>query len=110
MKDWIAVEDGLGIRNRLSSSALATPIPKREAAHRPFNHVSSMPMAPSLFLVCRCSPRARATIGGVSSVTTGRRGMAAPQIQTIEPGAGRTVLVVVAHADDPALFLGGTLA
>ena len=31
-------------------------------------------------------------------------------IQTIEPGAGRTVLVVVAHADDPALFLGGTLA
>jgi LmbE family N-acetylglucosaminyl deacetylase len=28
----------------------------------------------------------------------------------IEPGAGRTLLLVVAHADDPALFLGGTLA
>jgi LmbE family N-acetylglucosaminyl deacetylase len=27
----------------------------------------------------------------------------------IEPGEGRTILVVVAHADDPALFLGGTL-
>jgi LmbE family N-acetylglucosaminyl deacetylase len=28
----------------------------------------------------------------------------------IEPGEGRTVLVVVAHADDPTLFLGGTIA
>lgn len=28
----------------------------------------------------------------------------------IAPGLGRTVLLVVAHADDPALFLGGTLA
>ncbi len=28
----------------------------------------------------------------------------------LEPGAGRTVLVVVAHADDVALFIGGTVA
>jgi LmbE family N-acetylglucosaminyl deacetylase len=28
----------------------------------------------------------------------------------ITPGAGRVVLVVVAHADDMALFLGGTVA
>ncbi|HEX9260306.1 MAG TPA: PIG-L family deacetylase [Acidimicrobiales bacterium] len=28
----------------------------------------------------------------------------------IEPGLGRTVLLVVAHADDPALFIGGTIA
>ncbi|HEY5155881.1 MAG TPA: PIG-L family deacetylase [Acidimicrobiales bacterium] len=28
----------------------------------------------------------------------------------IEPGRGRVILVVVAHADDPALFLGGTIA
>ena len=28
----------------------------------------------------------------------------------IEPGAGRVVLVVTAHADDAALFLGGTIA
>jgi LmbE family N-acetylglucosaminyl deacetylase len=28
----------------------------------------------------------------------------------IEPGEGRTVLVVVAHADDATLFLGGTIA
>lgn len=28
----------------------------------------------------------------------------------IAPGAGRTILVVVAHADDPTLFLGGTIA
>ena len=27
----------------------------------------------------------------------------------IEPGRGRTILLVVAHADDPALFLGGTI-
>jgi LmbE family N-acetylglucosaminyl deacetylase len=28
---------------------------------------------------------------------------------TISPGEGRTILLVVAHADDPALFLGGTI-
>ena len=28
---------------------------------------------------------------------------------TIVPGEGRTILLVVAHADDPALFLGGTI-
>jgi LmbE family N-acetylglucosaminyl deacetylase len=27
----------------------------------------------------------------------------------IAPGAGRTILLLVAHADDPALFLGGTI-
>jgi LmbE family N-acetylglucosaminyl deacetylase len=27
----------------------------------------------------------------------------------IEPGNGRTILLLVAHADDPALFLGGTI-
>jgi LmbE family N-acetylglucosaminyl deacetylase len=31
-------------------------------------------------------------------------------VHTIEPGEGRTVLVVVAHADDVALFIGGTVA
>jgi LmbE family N-acetylglucosaminyl deacetylase len=31
-------------------------------------------------------------------------------VRTIEPGGGRTVLVVVAHADDAALFIGGTVA
>jgi LmbE family N-acetylglucosaminyl deacetylase len=31
------------------------------------------------------------------------------QTTQIEDGRGRTVLLVVAHADDPALFLGGTL-
>ena len=31
-------------------------------------------------------------------------------VRTIEPGDGRVVLVVVAHADDVALFLGGTVA
>lgn len=31
-------------------------------------------------------------------------------ITEIEQGSGRTVLVVVAHADDPSLFLGGTIA
>jgi LmbE family N-acetylglucosaminyl deacetylase len=30
--------------------------------------------------------------------------------RTIEPGLGRVVLVVVAHADDVALFIGGTVA
>jgi LmbE family N-acetylglucosaminyl deacetylase len=28
---------------------------------------------------------------------------------TIAPGEGRTILLVVAHADDPALFLGGAI-
>lgn len=32
------------------------------------------------------------------------------QVRQIEPGRGRTILVVVAHADDVALFLGGTVA
>lgn len=32
------------------------------------------------------------------------------RITTIPSGRQRTVLVVIAHADDPALFLGGTLA
>ncbi len=31
-------------------------------------------------------------------------------VRTIEPGDGRVVLLVVAHADDVALFLGGTVA
>ena len=31
-------------------------------------------------------------------------------VRTIEPGLGRVVLLVVAHADDMALFLGGTVA
>jgi LmbE family N-acetylglucosaminyl deacetylase len=31
-------------------------------------------------------------------------------VRRIEPGDGRVVLVVVAHADDVALFLGGTVA
>lgn len=31
-------------------------------------------------------------------------------IVRIEPGLGRSILIVVAHADDPALFLGGTIA
>jgi LmbE family N-acetylglucosaminyl deacetylase len=31
------------------------------------------------------------------------------QTTNIEDGKGRTVLLVVAHADDPALFLGGTV-
>ena len=31
-------------------------------------------------------------------------------VRTIQPGDGRVVLVVVAHADDVALFLGGTVA
>jgi N-acetylglucosamine malate deacetylase 1 len=31
-------------------------------------------------------------------------------VRSVEPGEGRVVLVVVAHADDAALFLGGTVA
>ena len=31
------------------------------------------------------------------------------QTTNIEDGQGRTILLVVAHADDPALFLGGTI-
>ena len=31
-------------------------------------------------------------------------------VRTIEPGEGRVVLLVVAHADDVALFIGGTVA
>jgi LmbE family N-acetylglucosaminyl deacetylase len=31
-------------------------------------------------------------------------------VRAIEPGLGRVILVVVAHADDVALFLGGTVA
>ena len=31
-------------------------------------------------------------------------------VRPIEPGSGRVVLIVVAHADDVALFLGGTVA
>ncbi len=34
----------------------------------------------------------------------------ATTVRTIEPGEGRVVLLVVAHADDVALFLGGTVA
>jgi LmbE family N-acetylglucosaminyl deacetylase len=30
-------------------------------------------------------------------------------LTTLSPGEGRTILLVVAHADDPALFLGGTI-
>jgi LmbE family N-acetylglucosaminyl deacetylase len=33
-----------------------------------------------------------------------------PTVRPIGPGEGRTVLVVVAHADDLALFIGGTVA
>ena len=36
--------------------------------------------------------------------------MAEVEICALAPGRGRVILVVVAHADDPALFLGGTLA
>jgi LmbE family N-acetylglucosaminyl deacetylase len=31
-------------------------------------------------------------------------------VRTIEPGEGRVVLVVIAHADDVALFIGGSVA
>ncbi|KAI9009291.1 putative deacetylase LmbE-like domain-containing protein [Hyaloraphidium curvatum] len=34
----------------------------------------------------------------------------APQVTAIPPGDGRSVLIVTAHADDAALFLGGTVA
>ncbi len=34
----------------------------------------------------------------------------AAMVRTIEPGDGRVVLLVVAHADDMALFVGGTVA
>ncbi len=33
-----------------------------------------------------------------------------PRVRAVEPGRGRVVLLVVAHADDVALFLGGTVA
>lgn len=36
--------------------------------------------------------------------------MTAPSVRTIEPGNGRVVLIVVAHADDVTLFIGGTTA
>jgi len=36
--------------------------------------------------------------------------MSEPAIWTIPPGFNRPVLIVVAHADDPALFLGGTIS
>jgi LmbE family N-acetylglucosaminyl deacetylase len=32
------------------------------------------------------------------------------EVRSIEPGANRVILVVVAHADDIALFIGGTVA
>jgi LmbE family N-acetylglucosaminyl deacetylase len=35
---------------------------------------------------------------------------AADRVRVIQPGDGRVILLVVAHADDPALFIGGTLA
>ena len=31
------------------------------------------------------------------------------KVRDIKPGEGRTILIVVAHADDPALFIGGTI-
>ena len=36
--------------------------------------------------------------------------MVVPEIIDLSHGHGRTVLLVVAHADDPTLFLGGTVA
>lgn len=36
--------------------------------------------------------------------------MSEARVHEIAQGAGRTILLVIAHADDPALFLGGTLA
>ena len=36
--------------------------------------------------------------------------MADPLVHRIEPGEGRVVLLVIAHADDMTLFLGGTVA
>jgi LmbE family N-acetylglucosaminyl deacetylase len=38
------------------------------------------------------------------------RGGERPTVRRIGPGHGRVVLVVVAHADDAALFIGGTIA
>ena len=35
--------------------------------------------------------------------------MTAPRVHTIGPGEGRVVLLVIAHADDMTLFLGGTV-
>ncbi|MFZ4809749.1 MAG: PIG-L deacetylase family protein [Ilumatobacteraceae bacterium] len=32
------------------------------------------------------------------------------RVRVIQPGDGRVILLVVAHADDPALFIGGTIA
>jgi LmbE family N-acetylglucosaminyl deacetylase len=46
----------------------------------------------------------QAVLGGVRSTVV------TAQVRTIEPGAGRAVLIVVAHADDAALFIGGTVA
>jgi LmbE family N-acetylglucosaminyl deacetylase len=39
-----------------------------------------------------------------------RFGLVSATTRVIEPGLGRVVLLVVAHADDVALFLGGTVA
>ena len=36
--------------------------------------------------------------------------MPGPELRAIEPGHGRVVLLVVAHADDMTLFVGGTVA
>jgi LmbE family N-acetylglucosaminyl deacetylase len=36
--------------------------------------------------------------------------MVSATVRSIEPGLGRVILIVVAHADDVALFLGGTVA
>ena len=33
-----------------------------------------------------------------------------PLVHTVEPGHGRVVLLVIAHADDMTLFIGGTVA
>ena len=45
-----------------------------------------------------------------ASRTTDDRQATGPRIVTIEPGAGRTILVLSPHADDAALFIGGTIA
>jgi LmbE family N-acetylglucosaminyl deacetylase len=37
-------------------------------------------------------------------------GTVSATVRSIEPGLGRVILIVVAHADDVALFLGGTVA
>jgi hypothetical protein len=58
MKDWIALADGLGIKNRLSSSAQAgwpaTVSVKAEAPSGDFNHPLSMPRHPFSLLVIFC--------------------------------------------------------